>query len=212
VGPKYPILDFDDPKSFNVMAFPEFFEEFQRDKYESMAKASRVFDRVSPEFEDLFGRKHERLETYLAEDSEYLLIGLGSMMGTVRETVDDLRREGHRVGLAKVKCYRPFPVKEVSRLVGNGKKGIGVLDRDVAYGSGGVLFQDVSRSLSNAGPRVPMVNFILGLGGRDISKETIKTCFKKLAEFDGQSFPLPGQEVFWPDENAPLLRAWDLGD
>ena len=209
--PKYPILDIDHPKSFNVMAFPDFFEEFQRDKFESMAKAAEVFDRASSEFEKLFGRKHDRLETYCTEDAEYVLVGLGSMMGTVKECVNELRVEGQRVGLVKVKSYRPFPVKEISQLFKNGKA-IGVLDRDVAYGSGGVLYQDICRSLYNRETKIPMVNFILGLGGRDISKKTIKSCFAKLRECKPGEYSFPGQDVFWPDANLPLLEAWHLGE
>lgn len=209
--PKYPILDIDHPKSFNVMAFPEFFEEFQRDKFESMAKAAGVFDRAASEFKELFGREHDRLETYQIEDAEYVLIGLGSMMGTVKECVNELRAAGQKVGLAKVKCYRPFPVKEISQLFKE-TKAIGVLDRDVAYGSGGVLYQDLCRSLYNKESKVPLANFILGLGGRDISKKTINACFAKLREYDTGKHPFPGQDVFWPDANLPLLGAWHLGE
>lgn len=202
---KQPILDVNDPKSFNVMAFPDYFEEFQRDKYESMAMAAGVFDEVSSEFERLFGRKHNRLETYLVKDADYILIGLGSMMGTVKDCVDDLRTLGRRVGLVKIKCYRPFPIKEIIQVTGQ-CRGIGVLDRDVAYGSGGIVYQDVCRSLYNACIDAYVSNFILGLGGRDVTKKTIKSCFDML-----EKPPAVDRDVFWPDENVRLLKTWKVG-
>lgn len=209
--PKYPILDVDNPKAFNVMAFPGHFEEFQRDKYESMANAGQVFDEAAAEFERLFGRKHRRLETYRAEDAEYLLIGLGSMMGTAKDCVDDLRAQGQKVGLASIKCYRPFPVQEIAALMQN-CKGIGVLDRDVAYGTGGIVYQDLCRSLYNAAQKPPMLNFILGLGGRDVSKATLSKCFAKLQELEKGYRPEPGRDVFWPDANEELLKTWKVGE
>lgn len=210
-APAYPILDVADPKAFNVMAFPDHFEEFQRDKYESMAQSAGVFDEACSQFADIFGRGHRRLETYLAEDAEYMLVGLGSMMGTVRDCVDDLRAKGHKVGLAKIKSYRPFPVKEMAGIAGN-CKAIGVLDRDVAFGSGGVVYQDVCRSLYNSRPGAPILNFVVGLGGRDVTKGTVNNCYNKLIELGTGKYPLPGEDVIWPDANAALLAKWKVGD
>lgn len=209
--PAYPILDVADPKAFNVMAFPDYFEEFQRDKYQSMAASAGVFDEACAEFSEIFGRSHQRLETYRAEDAEYLLVGLGSMMGTVRDCVDDLRNKGHRVGLAKIKCYRPFPVREMAR-VAAGCKAVGVLDRDVAFGTGGVVYQDVCRSLYNSRTGAPVINFVVGLGGRDVTRTTVKSCYSKLMELEAGKPPLPGEDVLWPDANSALLARWKVGE
>ncbi len=200
---KHPILDVDDPKSFNVMAFPDIFEEFQRDKQQSMTRAEAVFDEAAGEYRTLFGREHSRLETYRVEDADYILIGLGSMMGTVRECVDQLRSGGKKVGLAKIKCYRPFPKNEIV-LAASGCKAVGVLDRDLAYGSGGIVYQDVCRSLYSSGSHPLLSNFILGLGGRDVTSKTVKACFAEMTELDA------GKEIYWPDENAKLLKTWNL--
>jgi pyruvate ferredoxin oxidoreductase alpha subunit len=192
------------------MAFPEYFEEFQRDKYESMAMAEKVFDDAASEFEQLFNRKHSRLETYLADDAEYILIGLGTMMGTAMDCVDELRSQGHKVGLLKIKCYRPFPINEIVKAASD-CKAIGVLDRDVAYGSGGIVYQDVCRSIYNKRSDAFVLNFILGLGGRDVTQKTIKTCFNQLMELDSENPPEPGKDVFWPDENVKLIKTWKVG-
>lgn len=211
IQPNYPIMDIANPKSFNVMAFPEYFEEFQRDKFASMQNAAQVFDTASAGFAQLFGRKHERLETYLTEDADYILIGLGSMMGTVKTCVQELRAQGHKVGLAAIKCYRPLPVQEIAQ-VANNCRAIGVLDRDVAYGTGGIVYQDVCRSLYNTGIEAPVANFIVGLGGRDVTTGTIKSCFASLAECSQGNYPKLGQDVIWPDANRQLLNTWKVGE
>ena len=208
-NPKYPTLDINSPKCFNVMAFPEAFEEFQHDKYISMSNAAVVFDRVAKEFEKVFGRKHMRIETYKAEDADMILVGIGSMMGTATEAVDELRSEGKKVGAVKIKCYRPFPIKEIVNVLKNCRS-VGVLDRDVAYGTGGVVYQDICRSLYNANLKNSMADFIVGLGGRDVTINTIKKCYSILDEF-GSNKPEPGNDVFWPDANIPLLEKWKLG-
>ena len=103
----------------------------------------------------------------------------------------------------KIKCYRPFPQKEIT-LALSGCKAVGVLDRDLGYGSGGIVYQDVCRSLYNSGSHPVLSNFILGLGGRDVTSKTVKACFAELTELD------VGKEIYWPDENAKLLKTWNL--
>jgi len=209
--PHYPFMDMENPKSFNAMAFPDYFEEFQRDKYISMAQAAKVFDQASSEFEEIFGRKHNRLENYKTEDADYILIGLGSMMGTVRTVVDDRRAQGQKVGLISIKSYRPFPVKEIVDASQNCNS-IGVLDRDVAYGTGGIVYQDVGRSLYNGDARPVLTNFILGLGGRDVTKKTINKCFDLIVVNTEKGRVVAGDDVFWPDANTELWNSWKGGE
>lgn len=209
--PHYPIMDLENPKSFNAMAFPEFFEEFQRDKYVSMEQASEVFDQAADEFEQIFGRRHNRLETYMAEDAEYLLIGLGSMMGTVRTCVKEMRKQGKKVGMVSIKSYRPFPVRELAEIC-SGAKAIGILDRDVAYGTGGIVYQDVCRSLKDTAGDKHLCNFILGLGGRDVTKNTIFKCYDQVASLADGSPATAGGDVFWPDENTEVWNTWKVGE
>lgn len=201
---QYPYLDVEDPKLFNVMAFPEYFEEFSRDRFVSMEDAQGVFDEAATEFEKIFGRKHKRLEDYRMEDAQYALIGLGSMMGTTRVVVDQLRDKGLKVGMLSVKSYRPFPIKEVREALKN-CKAIGVLDRDVSFGAGGIVYQDVSRSLIGKG--ACLKNFIVGLGGRDVTPATITKAFDIVMDENAQS----ENDVFWPDENTALWQAWRGG-
>ena len=202
-NPSYHYLDINNPKLFNVMAFPEHFEEFSRDRFTCMMDSAGVFDEVSEEFEKIIGRRHHRIETYRMEDAEYALIGLGSMMGTTRVVVDKYREAGKKVGLVSIKSYRPFPIKEVFDMLKN-CKAVGVMDRDVAFGTGGIVYQDVCRSMMNGAGDVRMQNFILGIGGRDITPVMIEKCFDNLISNDTSI----RDDVFWPGENTELWNTW----
>jgi pyruvate ferredoxin oxidoreductase alpha subunit len=138
------------------------------------------------------------------EDAEYALVGLGSMMGTTRVVVDQLREEGIKAGMLSVKSYRPFPVREVRKALRN-CKAAGVLDRDVSFGTGGILYQDISRCLVGRG--ACLKNFIVGLAGRDVTPATIRKSFGIVMDENVQS----ENDVFWPDENAALWQAWRGG-
>ncbi len=208
--PQYPTMDLEHPRSFNAMAFPEHFEEFQRDKFVSMAKAASVFDEAAKEFQQRFGRLHSRIETFFCEDADWILIGLGSMMGTVRTCVEELRAKGEKVGMIAIKAYRPFPVQDVVDALKN-CKGVGVMDRDVGYGTGGIVYQDVSRSLYHLDKKPHLSNYILGLGGRDVTKKTVYKCFEQVKTWkDAQASD--GNDVFWPDENTKVWDTWGVGE
>lgn len=200
----YPHLDVNEPKSLNVMAFPEHFAEFSRDRFESMECGQAVFDEYATEFANMFGRHHNRLESYRMDDAEYALVGLGSMMGTTRMVVDSMRSSGKKVGMLSIKSYRPFPIKEVREAL-SGCKAVGVLDRDVAFGSGGIVYQDISRCLVNKG--ATLKNFIVGLAGRDVTLATIGKAFDVVMDSSATS----DNDVFWPDENTKLWQAWEGG-
>ncbi|MEW6524411.1 MAG: pyruvate ferredoxin oxidoreductase [Bacillota bacterium] len=206
--PAYPMLDVDDPRCFNVMAFPDYFSEFQRDRFESMRKAALVLDAAFQEFEASFGRSHARVEGYRTSDAQFILVGMGSLMGTVKQVVDDHRREGHLVGAVRITAFRPFPESEVAGLCRNATA-VGVLDRDVSPGSGGILFAEVSKCLYGSAPGPRLVSFVLGLGGRDVTEETVTRCLEQLLTPAAQVL---GGAVHWPDANTATLRKWGLGD
>ena len=202
-APKYPHLDLDAPKVFNVMAFPEYFEEFLRDKHESCRRVLDVLPGLYDEFAAAFGRRYRTVDTYRTDDAEFVLFGMGSMMGTVKEVVDGLRERGRKAGAARIACYRPFDDAAVAAAV-RGAKAVGVLDRDMSFGSGGVVYQDVLKSLHGAGMNLPTANFIVGLGGRDVSPATVEKCFAAL-----EAGPSGGQTV-WADERTDLLKTWGV--
>ena len=134
-------------------------------------KALEVYDEIATEFEQEFGRSRETLEGYRTEDAEYLFFQIGSFATKAREAVDRLRESGWAIGLLRPRLFRPLPEKQLRQAVA-GKKGIAVIDQNLATGRGGVLHSELASVLfGHADMPNILVSFIGGLGGRDISTE-----------------------------------------
>jgi pyruvate ferredoxin oxidoreductase alpha subunit len=208
----YPILDTKDPKLLNVLVPPEYYAEFEYDKHQSMLRGLDVVEEVYADFEKQIGRKYESLEAEELHDAEYVLICMGSMSGAVRSVVRELRSLGHRVGMVKVRVFRPFPTRQLSELLRNAKA-VGILDRDISFGSSGVLYQEVVRCLYGTPTAPTLINYVVGLGGRDINPSTIHKAFTDLEE-RSQNHPLNNGTIenspVWLDLNLSLIESWDL--
>lgn len=113
------------------------------------------------------------------EDARICLVGMGSLCGTAREVVDELRAKGVPAGFVKLRMYRPFPAEYFRKLAGT-VEAVGVIDRDISFGFEGALGTEVRAAMSLAGAVPPAVNFIAGLGGRDISADTIRQMYDRL--------------------------------
>jgi pyruvate/2-oxoacid:ferredoxin oxidoreductase alpha subunit len=163
---------------------------------EAMQNAKAVIQKVDQEFSRIFGRGYGGLiDKYKVEDAEYVLITLGSMTSTVRSVVDELRAEGKAVGLIKVRSFRPFPIESLKAAL-KGAKAIGVFDRSVSFGSGGPNFLEVKSALFNL--KIPVLNFIAGLGGKYILPQDVRKMFSLLQEsVEGKI----ENEIFWMDLN-----------
>jgi pyruvate/2-oxoacid:ferredoxin oxidoreductase alpha subunit len=120
----------------------------------------------------MFGRKHGLVESYRAEDAEILLIASGTATSTAREVIDDLRGEGRRVGLLKIRLFRPFPARLIREYAARTKK-LAVIDRNIGFGVGGIFAQEVKAALYDA-CQLPLFGFIAGLGGRDVTPATVR--------------------------------------
>jgi pyruvate ferredoxin oxidoreductase alpha subunit len=130
-----------------------------------------VYDEVSAGFRDAFGRDHPAVETWRAEDAEYLFVMLGSFATKAREAVDRLRDAGWSIGLLRPRLLRPFPADTLRSLLA-GRRGVAVIDQNISMGKGGVLHTELLAALYGAPQAPPVVaSFIGGLGGRDISAE-----------------------------------------
>ncbi|MCL5075794.1 MAG: pyruvate ferredoxin oxidoreductase [Chloroflexi bacterium] len=208
-SPKYPILDVNNPGIFNVMAFPDTYEEFSYDRHVSMLRAREVLRESMADFARLFGRSYDLIETYGCEDAELILLGMGSMMGTVRTAVRLLREEGEKVGLVKIKSYRPFPTQEVAAAVQKTAV-IGVLDRGLSTGLGGIIYPEVLKSLYHLTTRPLALNFIVGLGGRDVTIPILQRAVQEMKQAIGAS--RPKRETIWPGADRALLQAWGIKD
>jgi pyruvate ferredoxin oxidoreductase alpha subunit len=130
----------------------------------------QVYDEISDEFARVFGRRHEAVEAYRADEAEYAFLMIGSFATKAIEAVDRLRDAGWRIGLVRPRLLRPFPEAHLRELL-LGKKGVAVIDQNISMGKGGVLFAEVASALYSQKDAPVLTGFIGGLGGRDIALE-----------------------------------------
>jgi pyruvate ferredoxin oxidoreductase alpha subunit len=124
------------------------------------------------------------MDEYYCEDAEIILITMGSLCSTIRDVVDDLRSRGEKVGLLKIRSYRPFPKKMIYEAVKNADK-VAVLDKNISFGMGGALYTDIKANIGD----IETYGFIVGLGGRDITPDHIEDIVKKTKN--------PTQDITW---------------
>ena len=147
-----------------------------------MRNAKKVIAEVSADFERLTGRKYEFFEKYKMDDAETVIVCMNSTAGTAKAAVDELREQGVKAGLLKIRMFRPFPSEEVAEALKN-VKAIAVLDKaDSLNGAGGALFEDVVSGMYVANVHVPTVNYVYGIGGRDTTVSDIKKVYNDLNE------------------------------
>jgi len=177
--PKYR-LDPDDPFTMGAMVGPDAYMETRYHVHMDMMEARSVIQRVADDYAQAFGRHHGGLvETYDLEGADVVLVSMGSLLGTMREAVDELREEGLRVGILKVRCFRPFP-KEAIHDALQGVEVVGVIEKDISLGLEGTLCSEMRAAF--CGEDSPNISsFIMGLGGRDITVEEIKQVARDLA-------------------------------
>ncbi|ASJ16630.1 pyruvate ferredoxin oxidoreductase [Thermococcus chitonophagus] len=172
--PLYSLANFDEPFAVGGLATPNDYYEFRYKIAKAMEEAKRVIKEVGREFGERFGRDYsEMIEKAYIDDADFVFMGMGSLMGTVKEAVDLLRKEGYKVGYAKVRWFRPFPKEELMEIA-ESVKGIAVLDRNFSFGQEGILFNEAKGSLYNTDARPIMKNYIVGLGGRDFTVKDVK--------------------------------------
>lgn len=170
--PKQSLFDFDDPKTFGPVALQNSYFEFRKQIFDAMNAVSEIFDGVTNEFGDLSGRKYEKIEKYQTEDAEKIVVAIGSVCGTAKDVIDQLRNKGEKVGLVKIRLFRPFPYEEVKEAIGKASE-VFVLDRNLAFGTRQVLAGEVSSAIGR-----DIQSFVYGLGGRDIFAKQIKEMLK----------------------------------
>jgi len=175
-------MDFENPKNVGFSSQPCDNMEFKYQQHKAMMDAKEVIRQVDASFQEAFGRTYGGLvESYRCEDAEFIVTCLGSTTGTCRTVVDELRKEGWKVGVLKIRFMRPFPEEEIIEITAHAKA-VAVIDRDISFGFEGTVYTNVNSALSRSEKHILTLNFIAGLGGRDISKESIREIFNDLLD------------------------------
>jgi pyruvate ferredoxin oxidoreductase alpha subunit len=165
--PEHAFLDPENPMSIGAFTDPNYYMEARYAMEVAMEGSMKVIRKVNKEFEEVFGRKYDFIEDYRCDDAEIIIIAMGSICGTIKDVIDDLREKGEKVGLLKLRYFRPFPKEEIKEAIKNAEK-VAVLDKNISFSIGGVLFNEIKAKLN-----VEAYNFIVGLGGRDITPDHI---------------------------------------
>jgi pyruvate ferredoxin oxidoreductase alpha subunit len=178
--PKHMLLDTDNPKTVSPALLQDAFFEFKRVESEAMRKAKDVVVAVGKEFGQNFGRSYGLFEPYHLEDAEVAILVMGSTAGTAKVAINELRAKGQKVGMLKLRCFRPFPYVELANALKH-LKVLGVMDRSDTYSSfGGPVFNEVRSALYDEPKKPIALNTIYGLGGRDIRTDDIIALFDRL--------------------------------
>jgi len=185
--PQWSLLDLEHPKTYGPLDFYDYYYEHKRQQVEAMENAQGVILDVAEEFNKKFNRNYGLFEPYRLENAEVAVIAANSTAGTVKVVVDKLRDEGLKVGLLKMRLFRPFPAKELSDALSH-LKAVAVMDRSISFGAmdnAGPLFLELVAALALHGVHVPMADYVYGLGGRDILPGEIEQVYRetlKMAE------------------------------
>ena len=179
----YAFLDPEKPMSIGTFTDPEYYMEARYDIELAMEKSKEVMAQANQEFREIFGREYDLIEKYRCDDAEIIIVAMGSVCGTIKDVIDSLREEGEKVGLLKIRVYRPFPWEDIKEVLEKASR-VAVLDKNISFGIGGVLYNEI-KAKTNA----DAYGFIAGLGGRDITPEYVKEIVAKAKT--------PTREVEW---------------
>lgn len=181
VDPPYKLHP-DNPIAVGTLGPPEYYYEIKYQQIKAMEDSLRVIKKVANEYYKISGRLYKPLEPSFTDDADTILISIGAVSTTSRFVVKRLREKGMKVGLLKIRLFRPFPYKELIDIISNAKA-IGVMDRAVSPGAiAGPLYLEVAASVKYSGINPLLIDFVAGLGGRDIRVEDIELMFRILSK------------------------------
>jgi pyruvate ferredoxin oxidoreductase alpha subunit len=164
--PRYSLLDVEHPVTVGPLDLTDYYFEHKWSQLEAQKRVFPVYRDVMAEYGELTGRHYDFCESYKLDDAELVIVILGSSAGTTKDVIDEYRDRGVKIGLVKLRQFRPFPAAEISALLA-GRKAIAVLDRSASFGGfGGPVFTEI-RSALYGRQDTPIHNWIYGLGGRD---------------------------------------------
>ena len=181
-SPEFYLNNREHPIAVGPLDLPPYYFEHKRSQAEAMKNAKRVILEVAAEFEKMTGRKYGFFEEYQMEDAEIAIVLINSTAGTAKAVINQLREQGVKAGLIKIRMYRPFPVEEIAAALSK-CTAVAVMDKTDSFNAaGGPLFTDVTSAMYGRTDGVKVINYIYGLGGRDVKTSDIETVYTRLGE------------------------------
>jgi pyruvate/2-oxoacid:ferredoxin oxidoreductase alpha subunit len=204
------MMDSKNPCILNAVAPPGVYMEMRRSIQLAMEAVPAVYEKIEKEFQAKFGRSYGLVDAYRCEDAETVLVMAGTAAGTARVAIDNLRDAGEKVGLLRIRMFRPFPAAAFKAGLAKAKK-VAVLDRNCSFGAGGIFAQELKAALYGGrgveeagahGSEPAVYSYVTGLGGRDVTVDTIKSMYELTR--DGEK---PADESVWLGLNEELLKS-----
>jgi pyruvate/2-oxoacid:ferredoxin oxidoreductase alpha subunit len=184
-------LNTENPCAFGSLVTPNVYMEMRHNIAEAMEETRSLFQDVENDFDQIFDRRYGAIEPVECDDAEIILVTSGTVTSTCRQVIDDLRSQGEKVGLLKVKLFRPFPVDLIRQNLTSAKK-IAVIDRNFSFGASGIFAQEIRAALCNTSERPLVFGFIAGLGGRDVTTDVLEDIY-----WDTKNNEVPEKESIW---------------
>ena len=179
-SPENYLLNPECPMAVGPYSVTNYYFEAKRAQAEALKNAKQVVLDVAKEYEKFSGRSYGLFEEYKMDDAEYAVVIIGSAAGTTKDAVDALRAQGKKVGLIKIRLFRPFPAEEIAKAL-EGVKAVAIMDRTESYNDNcGPLGSEVSTALFRAKSDCLAINYVYGLGGRDVRVEDMENVFAEL--------------------------------
>ncbi len=180
----HPLLDTDNPVTYGPLDLFDYYFEHKRQQVLAMKNAKKVIREIFDEFGRITGKQYDFFEGYQLEDAEKVILCANSSAGTVHEVVDELREQGQKVGLLKMRVFRPWLNEMVVEKLKH-VKAVAVLDRSDSFGAfGGPIFSEVRSSFHESTEKPVIVDYIYGLGGRELDIDQIKKVFNEMSDAD----------------------------
>lgn len=188
-------LDLAHPRNLAFSAGPDHNTAFKYKEHQALLRTAEVVSEAEERFARIFGRRYTGLtEGYRTEDAELVLVTLGSIAGLAKEVVDALREKGTKAGLLRLRYLRPFPAKEIAEAL-QGAKAAAVLEKDISFGHEGTVYTNLNSALQKARLRLPTVNYIGGLGGKNIAGKEIEGIFEELQRIAASKAPFHAENA-----------------
>ena len=180
--PENYLLKKENPLAVGPYGVSGYYMEARVAQAHAMINAKKVIMDVADDFHKTFGRRYGMIEEYMMEDAEIAMVIIGSSAGTARAAIDELRAQGGKAGLIKIRVFRPFPAEEIMKALA-GCKAVAVMDKSEGFSAcGGQLFGEVCGALINCDQRPKMIDIVYGLGGRDFTVNAARTVFDRLLD------------------------------
>ncbi len=188
--PYHPAIQLDpaDPMTMGMYATPDYYMEFRYEIDKAMTQSAIALRKAGSEFKEHFGRDYgELIEEYRLSDADFAFVALGSVCGTIKDAVDEMRNDGKKVGLLKIRSYRPFPAEEIKKAL-SGIPLVAIIEKNLSIGSRmkGAVGLEVKDAINDSG--VSVYSYIIGLGGRDIRKLHIRGVYEEAMKGNGDIF------------------------